>query len=36
MRIPDSQALALILVMAAVTFLIRGLPFVLFPGNFFV
>ena len=33
MRIPDSLALALFLVMAAVTFLIRGLPFVLFPGN---
>lgn len=33
MRIPDSQALALILVMAAITFLVRGLPFLLFPGS---
>lgn len=33
MRIPDSQALILILVMAAITFLMRSLPFLLFPGN---
>lgn len=33
MPIPDSQALVLILVMAAVTLLLRILPFVLFPGN---
>lgn len=33
MRIPDSQALAMILIMAAITFLIRALPFLLFPGN---
>lgn len=33
MRIPDSQALAMILIMAAITFLIRTLPFLLFPGN---
>ena len=33
MRIPDAQAFAMILVMAVVTFAIRGLPFLLFPGN---
>lgn len=33
MRIPDSQAIIMILIMAAVTFLIRALPFILFPGN---
>ena len=33
MRIPDTQALILILIMAAVTFLLRGLPFLLFPGS---
>lgn len=33
MRIPDSQALILILVMAAITFIVRALPFLLFPGN---
>lgn len=33
MRIPDTQAFAMILVMAALTFAIRGLPFLLFPGN---
>lgn len=33
MRIPDSQALLMIFLMAAITFLIRVLPFILFPGN---
>lgn len=33
MRIPDSQAFIMILIMAGVTFFIRGLPFLLFPGN---
>ncbi len=33
MRIPDSQALIMILIMAGITFLLRGLPFILFPGN---
>lgn len=33
MRIPDSQAMIMILIMAAITFLIRALPFLLFPGN---
>lgn len=33
MRIPDSQALAMIFIMAAITFFIRALPFLLFPGN---
>ncbi len=33
MRIPDSQALILVLIMAAITFLVRMLPFLLFPGN---
>lgn len=33
MRIPDSQALLMILIMAGITFIIRILPFVLFPGN---
>lgn len=33
MRIPDSQALIMILIMAGITFAIRGLPFLLFPGS---
>lgn len=33
MRIPDLQALLMILIMAGITFAIRGLPFLLFPGN---
>ena len=33
MRIPDSQALVLVLIMAAITFLVRMLPFLLFPGS---
>lgn len=33
MRIPDSQALIMIFIMAAITFFIRVLPFLLFPGN---
>ena len=33
MRIPDSQALIMIFIMAIITFIIRALPFVLFPGN---
>lgn len=33
MRIPDSQALLMIFIMAGITFFIRVLPFVLFPGN---
>jgi len=33
MRIPDTQALIMILIMAAITFSIRALPFLLFPGN---
>lgn len=33
MRIPDSQAFIMILIMAGVTFFIRSLPFLLFPGN---
>lgn len=33
MRIPDTQALILILIMAGITFLVRGLPFLLFPGS---
>lgn len=32
-RIPDSQALILILIMAAITYLVRALPFLLFPGD---
>lgn len=31
--IPDSQAVAMILIMAALTFFIRGLPFLLFSGK---
>ena len=31
--IPASQALVLILVMSVITFIIRALPFLLFPGN---
>lgn len=31
--IPDSQAVAMIFIMAAVTFFIRGLPFLLFSGK---
>jgi len=33
MRIPDSQALLMIFIMAGITFFIRVLPFILFPGN---
>lgn len=33
MRIPDSQALLMIIIMAGITFFIRALPFLLFPGN---
>lgn len=33
MRIPDSQALIMILIMAAGTFLLRALPFILFPSS---
>ena len=33
MRIPDLQAFIMILIMAGVTFFIRGLPFLLFPEN---
>lgn len=33
MRIPDSQALLMIFIMAGITFFIRIIPFVLFPGN---
>ena len=33
MRIPDLQAFIMILIMAGGTFFIRGLPFLLFPGN---
>lgn len=33
MRISDFQAFSMILVMAFITFAIRGLPFLLFPGN---
>ena len=33
MRIPDSQAFIMIFIMAGVTFFIRVLPFLLFPGN---
>ena len=33
MRIPDSQALIMIFIMAVITFFIRALPFLLFPGN---
>ena len=33
MRIPDLQAFIMILIMAGVPFFIRGLPFLLFPGN---
>ena len=32
-RISSTQALILILVMAAITYLVRALPFILFPGN---
>ncbi|MDO5541281.1 MAG: branched-chain amino acid transporter permease [Eubacteriales bacterium] len=32
-RIPDSQAIILILIMTVITFFIRALPFILFPGN---
>ena len=32
MRIPDSQALIMIFIMAAITFFIRVLPFLLFPA----
>lgn len=31
--IPDSQAILMILIMAGVTFLMRGLPFLLFSGK---
>lgn len=33
MRIPDSRALVMVLIMAGITFFIRALPFLLFPGN---
>lgn len=33
MRLPDSQVLAMILIMAGITFFIRALPFLLFPGH---
>ncbi|MEE0419263.1 MAG: AzlD domain-containing protein [Lachnospiraceae bacterium] len=33
MRIPDSRALIMVLIMAGITFFIRALPFLLFPGN---
>ena len=33
MRTPDSRALIMVLIMAGITFLIRALPFLLFPGN---
>lgn len=33
MRIPDSQALIMIIIMTVITYLIRALPFLLFPGN---
>lgn len=33
MKIPEIQALAMIFIMAILTFLIRGIPFLLFPGN---
>lgn len=32
-RIPDSQAIILILIMAVITYLVRALPFILFPAN---
>lgn len=33
MRLPDSQVLAMIFIMTGITFFIRALPFLLFPGN---
>lgn len=33
MRLPDGQAFIMVLIMAGITFLIRGLPFLMFPGN---
>ncbi|MDO4345340.1 MAG: AzlD domain-containing protein [Eubacteriales bacterium] len=33
MKIPDTQAIIMILIMAAITYLVRALPFLLFPGN---
>jgi branched-subunit amino acid transport protein AzlD len=33
MRIPDTQAILMIFIMAGITLLIRVLPFILFPGN---
>ncbi|MDO4634007.1 MAG: branched-chain amino acid transporter permease [Eubacteriales bacterium] len=33
MRIPDTQALIMVLIMAVITYLVRMLPFILFPGN---
>lgn len=33
MRIPDGQAMIMIFIMAGITFFIRGLPFLLFPGD---
>lgn len=33
MRIPDSQALIMIFIMTGLTFFIRALPFLLFPGD---
>lgn len=31
--LPDSQVLVMVLIMTAITFLIRSLPFLLFPGS---
>lgn len=33
MRIPNNQALIMIFIMAAITFFLRVLPFLLFPGD---
>lgn len=33
MKIPDSQAILMVAIMSIITFIIRGLPFVLFPGD---
>lgn len=33
MRISDLQTFIMVLIMSGITFLIRGLPFLLFPGN---
>lgn len=33
MRLPDGQTFIMVMIMAVITFLIRGLPFLLFPGN---